>query len=728
MGKHGCTLSGDLDESSFSEPMPWIGSYAAAASAACAIAMAIDALQGIRNRKFWFPCKYFSLNATTLTLIAVATKLSVDLNTSMPGKQDQLAKLSSSVFICTAMANFLPSLGSMENKELLTNMIALAILIITVIANTCIQLATGVIYMFWKEHAVVMYLMLALLAILISTALTIPATKYYFEQKYNKKYDETMDACQYQATTCKFKKLRNDLARFWMMAHTSSPQFVVARLATCTASGAACLLSTVVLAEAALRTILIPSSMTFCRGDSDYKWSSFLILFSQVAAIGVGSIAPAFRWSNAINFHCPKKAAKDFKLDFKVEDYWIQSLRQWKEYPLVLGIYGRCCRKFVQEMKDKFLSISILVQKITVFFCKFLRFMSIFFAGCIVSTFHLLVNLINLMKCHKVSNSTEESRSHSYHYPEADLEKYVLHLEGEETLIDLMMRRNFNATNQWIKMGEKKQPKRLLQLMKDLPNTGFEGVRKFDTDKAVSLAPRFQEPPNCWALPVVTLTSITIALCSNEFHLVKELISNVKEGLGLIRIVDEYLDLEGPLISASKAADMVWIGVDNKYEWLDLNLLKMKASDRSSREILQELADKAKSIVMEFLEGEKNGEFVKETPSKWPIKILAANSMYRTSATLLQSLDISDANETQFEKLSIMITHIMGACLTNLRRVISMECQKSAIEEREERVRNSMVLFGKTKALQHVLDDHSLPDIDPEYLAYIDKWRGISPC
>ncbi|KAG9148841.1 hypothetical protein Leryth_023177 [Lithospermum erythrorhizon] len=728
MGKHGCTLSGDLDDSSFSEPIPWIGSYAAAASAACAIAMAIDALQGIKNRKFWFPCKYFSLNATTLTLIAVATKLSVDLNTSMPRKQDQLAKLSSSVFICTAMGNFLPSLGSMENKELLTNMIALVILIITVIVNTCIQLATGVIYMFWKEHAVVMYLMLSLLGILISSALTIPATKFYFEQKYSNKYEEAMKACQYQATTCKFKKLRDDLARFWMMAHTSSPQFVIARLATCTASGAACLLSTVVLAEATLQSVLIPGSLRFCHGDSDYKWSATLILFTQIVAIGVGSIAPAFRWSNAINFHCPKNSAKDFSYDFKVEDYWIRSLRQWKEYPLVLGIYGRCFRKIVQDMKDKFLAISILVQKITVLFCKFLQFISIFFAGCLVSTLHLLGNLINLLRCCKVSNSSEESRSNSHHYPEADLDKYVLHLEGEEKLIALMMRRNLDATNQWIKMGEKKQPKRLLQLIKDLPKTGFEGVRKFDTDIAVSLAPRFQEPPNCWALPVVTLTSITIALCSNEYHLVKELISSVKEGLGLIRIVDEYLDLDGELACARKAADMVWLGVDNKFKWLDLNLLKIMVSERNPREILKELADKAKSMVIEFLEDKENGEFVKETPSKWPIRILAANSMYRISETLLQSLDSRDTSETQFGKLSLMISDIMGACLTNLRRVISMQCQKSAIEEREEMVRNAMVLFGKTKTLLHIFDDHPLPDVHPDDLAYVDKWRTISPC
>ncbi|KAK4389474.1 hypothetical protein Sango_2284400 [Sesamum angolense] len=72
MGRLGCTVSGTVDDSRFSEPMPWIGLYVVAASAACAIAMALDAFHGFRYRKFWFPCKFFALNATTLTLIGVA--------------------------------------------------------------------------------------------------------------------------------------------------------------------------------------------------------------------------------------------------------------------------------------------------------------------------------------------------------------------------------------------------------------------------------------------------------------------------------------------------------------------------------------------------------------------------------------------------------------------------------------------------------------------------------
>ncbi|KAK4384415.1 hypothetical protein Sango_3063200 [Sesamum angolense] len=120
-------------------PMPWIGMYVAGASLVCTLAMAADAFHGFWSKKYWFPSKYFALNATSLTLLAVAMKLPVDLTTRMYAVTDRLAKVSSLVFLSTAMANFLTSLGSMGDKDVLMNVTALGILVITVTANVCIQ-------------------------------------------------------------------------------------------------------------------------------------------------------------------------------------------------------------------------------------------------------------------------------------------------------------------------------------------------------------------------------------------------------------------------------------------------------------------------------------------------------------------------------------------------------------------------------------------------------------
>ncbi|KAF5795186.1 hypothetical protein HanXRQr2_Chr08g0336711 [Helianthus annuus] len=110
--------------------MVWIGIYIAIPSLFCILPMVADLLHGFKNKKLWFPCKYFTLNAASLTVIAVAMKLPVDLNNSMAGVVGQAAKFGSMAFMCTMMANLLPSLATMDIKELRSNVIALAVLVI----------------------------------------------------------------------------------------------------------------------------------------------------------------------------------------------------------------------------------------------------------------------------------------------------------------------------------------------------------------------------------------------------------------------------------------------------------------------------------------------------------------------------------------------------------------------------------------------------------------------
>ncbi|KAL9996297.1 hypothetical protein Hdeb2414_s0720g00939451 [Helianthus debilis subsp. tardiflorus] len=114
--------------------------------------MAADAIQGFWQRKLWFPNRFFTLNATTITLIAIAMKLPVDQTTgTYEGTQiytkqrsNEYTKVSSLIFLVTMLANLLPSLGSINDKDLLTNIVALGILVITIIVNTIIQTFTHV--------------------------------------------------------------------------------------------------------------------------------------------------------------------------------------------------------------------------------------------------------------------------------------------------------------------------------------------------------------------------------------------------------------------------------------------------------------------------------------------------------------------------------------------------------------------------------------------------------
>ncbi|KAF5788393.1 hypothetical protein HanXRQr2_Chr10g0463521 [Helianthus annuus] len=118
----------------------------------CILSMMADLSHGLRSRKLWFPCKYFRINAAFLTVISVAMKLPVDLTGSMPGYVDKAAKLGSMAFMCTIMANLLPCLATMNNNELLSNITALCVLVITLVVNVCIQIKTGVLSIYANKY------------------------------------------------------------------------------------------------------------------------------------------------------------------------------------------------------------------------------------------------------------------------------------------------------------------------------------------------------------------------------------------------------------------------------------------------------------------------------------------------------------------------------------------------------------------------------------------------
>ncbi|XP_058224781.1 uncharacterized protein LOC131333953 [Rhododendron vialii] len=722
----GCTVDGYLNDSKFDQPVPWIGIYIAVASAACAIAMAVDAFNGFRQRKFWFPCKFFSLNATTLTFIAVAIKLSVDLNTSMPRRQEQLAKLSSAALICTVMGNSMPSLGTMGNKEIVANIVALGILVITAIVNICIQLGTGVIYVFWKEHAFLMFLMLVLLAMLCSSALTVPTTKRYFEMKYTKKHQMAMKECSNGTEKCHPEKLREDLTKFWMMAHTCGPQFVIGRSATCTASGAFSLLAAVTLAEAMLRSYFMPRSFKFCIGESAYKWSTTLVLVTQIIAVVAGTIAPAFRWFTAINFRCPKKATKvcKFKPQFKVENYWIQWMVEWKECPLGLPMWGRQGKKLTHDAKNATLDLCIRVQCGIVVVSKLVRLVSIFFMRGVLTCYLYCKGLTWLFKCHNgVTN--DDSGSESKPFSKLHLSRFVLHLEGEEELIDVMVESNCDATDKWFLMGKKKPPKNLIQLLeKSKSLKEFKGVLEFDSDKVPSLDA--EEPTNCWALPVVTLTSIAVALPGIDSLLIEQLIRSVNEGLMYVRIVQNNLNSTAELDNIRRAAEILWLGIELYHRWLDVDLRKMALQAKSPEKVMEELSDNAQKRFWEFRTEDIHG-CLREDPSRWPVKVLASNSMYRICKTIFMDYEARDydGSERLFERLCTMIADIFGACFTNLPMVIPMQCHNSAIEEREESVHSAIVLLGKSEKILEILSQQPLSSLNPEQLAHIDDWRSL---
>ncbi|CAA3021449.1 uncharacterized protein LOC111366987 [Olea europaea subsp. europaea] len=712
---------GDV-ERQLEAPMPWIGMYVAAASLVCSLAMAADVFHGFRTKKLWFPSKYFAINATSLSLLAVAMKLPVDLTTRMWAGTDRLAKVSSLIFLSTAMGNFMTSLGSMNDKEILLNVIALAILVITVIVNVCIQIIQVRHFLGGREmfaEEIIAYLSILLLLVMLSaSAVMVPTTKKYLELKYQEMVklaseEELEQSVDFEKLST--DKLREMIKKYWVMAETSSPQFVIVRSVTCSTSSVICLVIAFIFAEAQAR--MAAKHKTFIETASSYAWSTTWIVIAQSAGVIVGTIAPAFRWLTAVNFAYSAKGLMSFKTAFKIESYWTQRLVEWKESSLPLEIRDRKWRKVLHGAKGLVLSFVIKVQILIVLHSKLVQLISVFFVSRIILCFQCIKRLKN-----KSTSSTSYihgfSESESEVNTEQDLTRYVLLLEGEVEQPPKTLKNICNKVDKVIETGKNQQPKNLKSLLLKIEN--FSSLTGIYDDQVPSL--HSQEPPNCCSLHLVTLTSIAIALPKVPVDSTKWLLTSVNEGMFYVKLIEKCLDRNGVRLNIRNAADVVWVAVELYQKWLRKDLHEMSNKGRNSKETLQELSDQAENTVMEFKRNVNDCRM--KNPLNWPVEVIAANSMYRMTRTILLVLESEDhlTDEGLFNQLSTMIADVMAACLNNLTRVITMKCQQNAIEEREKSVHHAALLLGQTEEILHILQQHKERSSNMEKSAYIEKW------
>ncbi|XVF13361.1 hypothetical protein REPUB_Repub08aG0201800 [Reevesia pubescens] len=184
--------------------------------------------------------------------------------------------------------------------------------------------------------------------------------------------------------------------------------------------------------------------------------------------------------------------------------------------------------------------------------------------------------------------------------------------------------------------------------------------------------------------------------------------------------------MQGNLVSIRKAAEVVWLGTELYHRWLDVDLRKLSLQEKTPKEMLQVLSDSAKKKFMEFRKNNMN-LCLMDSPSKWPIKVLAANSMYRISQSILLDYESKNykMNERLFEAITVMVSDILAACLTNLPRFIAIKCSTSSIEERVESVRHAAYVLGKTEKILKLLHQKSLPGMNPDQMALMDEWRSF---
>ncbi|XP_043697144.1 uncharacterized protein LOC122647915 [Telopea speciosissima] len=287
MGKGGC-VNGELDTASYGSPVPLIGLYIAAATLVCFFCITFDLVNGLFIRKKPFvPCKLFPMNAFTMTVLALATKLPVDLTASMPRAEDQLSKLTGTALLCISLGFYMPSLGTMGTSERYGNMAALSVMVITMVVNVCIQMRTGVIFAFIVEHIIIMFCILILLLLMWSSAIAFRGQSREWTTYY---------------TNCGKgpQGLRKLLLKLHLLNYTGNPQTLLCETSHHHTFGLLCALSSAVVLQAMLRSFVL-KNMRFCSGVSDYRWSIPIVIVVQFLTIVVGTFSIICRWVSFVS-------------------------------------------------------------------------------------------------------------------------------------------------------------------------------------------------------------------------------------------------------------------------------------------------------------------------------------------------------------------------------------------------------------------------------------------
>ncbi|KAK9138658.1 hypothetical protein Sjap_009252 [Stephania japonica] len=372
MAKHGC-VNGTLDDSSYSSPVPIIGLYIAAATLVCFFSILFDVISGFRNRKRWLPCRFFSLNSVTLTLLAIAAKIPVDLTTKMPSAHDQLSKLTGTTLVCICMGFLMPSLGNNRKSENWSNVLALSIFVVTVVVNICIQLYTGVIILFRVEHIINVCCMLLLLLAFFCATHDINSQKEITAYQNKDRFKKGEGSMLQRLKLC------------YLHAYHSNPQIELCKDSDSTFPGVLCIVSLVILLQSAFRCFIKKDMMFPCNGLSDYKWSTWIIVGTQIATILIGSIGTCFRLATLVHHIKPESVgltwvdqyediiSKNPLLEWSVKDIWIglpiylmYLVFVWTNIPIlficgiVAGIWEECSEERNMDGIEEF---SHLIQE-----------------------------------------------------------------------------------------------------------------------------------------------------------------------------------------------------------------------------------------------------------------------------------------------------------------------------------------------------------------------------
>ena len=101
---------------------------------------------------------------------------------------------------------------------------------------------------------------------------------------------------------------------------------------------------------------------------------------------------------------------------------------------------------------------------------------------------------------------------------------------------------------------------------------------------------------------------------------------------------------------------MVWDGVEMYKKWDEIDFKSTRVRGKTHKETLQNLSNIAKTIVTDFMP--QTSDIIMQNPLNWPVRVIAANSLYRVTKTILLGMvdGENQGGDALFESISITIT------------------------------------------------------------------------
>ncbi|XP_042039576.1 uncharacterized protein LOC121785255 [Salvia splendens] len=373
-------------------------------------------------------------------------------------------------------------------------------------------------------------LMLLFLATLCSVSLMAPRAKRYIGLKYNEMHKSVSNR-QVEWGRFSSDEVENMVKGYWVMAQTSSPQFVLARSAISSTLGFWCLFTAAGLVKARIsHRLLYPrykvNSSVFV--TSKYRWSVGWILNIQCTGVAIGTIAPLLRWFVASWFKICEMERKIFRDEVKVDKYWTWRLVEWRDRSLPFQVQSRTSKKLLRDAVRFVLNFCIGVQILVVLEAKLVLFLSARFGRAV-------------LLCLRKNERPVLAGAH------VDFSQYVLLLEGEPQLPYKVLKNICNEADELIKGGEKRIAHTILLGMGD-------GENQTDNELFVSISITISD---ILAACLTNLVQVITLKCHRSD--IKEREESVRRAAILLGESKEIFDIlqqrELPCLDVEKAAN-----------------------------------------------------------------------------------------------------------------------------------------------------------------------------